>query len=224
MSKSAIHQENSPSPQPRELGGIMGIPAHEKLVKGLSHPVRTECLRILSDRIASPRELSELIDHDLSNVSYHVRVLDELGLIELVSEESVRGAVAHYYKAVERPLLSQREWDQMPHELRKAFSSHNWDVLLRNVTEAIEKGTFDSRPDRHLTRTPLLLDSEGFARLSGLMDELLETIFAEQGAAAERMNKSGEEPLRAIAATALFTMPEPDGAERGSGLREPPTG
>jgi DNA-binding transcriptional ArsR family regulator len=210
MSKRESQQGNLASLRPKDLGGLMGMPAHEKLVKGLSHSVRTECLTILAERVASPRELSELISHDLSNVSYHVRVLDELGLIELVGEESVRGAVAHYYRAVERPLLSQNEWENMPHELRKAFSSHNWDVLLKNVTRAIEKGTFDSRSDRHLTRTPLLLDSEGFARLSTLMDQLLETIFSEQAAAAERMNKSKEKPIHAVAATALFAMPEPE--------------
>jgi DNA-binding transcriptional ArsR family regulator len=185
-------------------------PAHEKLVKGLSHPVRTECLTILATRTASPRQLSKLLDHDLSNVSYHVRVLEELELIELVGEESVRGAVAHFYKAVERPLAAAAEWEQLPQEVQAAFSAHSWDVLLKDVTKAIEKKTFDERADRHLTRTSLLLDSEGFARLSRLMDELLEAIFSEQAAAAERMNKSGERPTHAVAGTALFTMPEPE--------------
>lgn len=188
-----------------------GRPGHEQLVKGLSHPVRTQCLTVLTDRIASPREIAESIDEDLSNVSYHVRVLDELGLIELVSEESVRGAVAHYYKAVERPLLSHEQWEQMPLEVRKAFSAYNWDILIKDATEAIERGTFDNRPDRHLTRTPLLLDSEGFARLSKAMDELLETILEEQAASAARRKESAEEPIHAVAATALFTMPEPTG-------------
>jgi DNA-binding transcriptional ArsR family regulator len=179
----------------------------------LSHPVRTQCLTVLTDRIASPREISEIIDEDLSNVSYHVRVLDELGLIELVSEEPVRGAVAHFYKAVERPLLSNEQWEQMPLEVRKAFSAYNWDILIKDATEAIERGTFDNRPDRHLTRTPLLLDSEGFARLSKAMDELLETVFEEQAASAARRKESGEEPIHAVAGTALFVMPEPiDGA------------
>lgn len=190
-------------------GGI-GRPAHEKLVKGLSHPVRTECLTILAERTASPRELSELIEHDLSNVSYHVRVLVELGLAELVGEESVRGAVAHYYRAVERPLASAAEWEQLPPAVKQAFSEHSWDVLLKCVTRAIEKGTFDSRPDRHLTRTPVLLDSEGFARLSRLMDELLEAVFEEQAAAADRLTKSGEKPIHAVAGTAFFPMPEPE--------------
>lgn len=192
-----------------EADSGIGRPAHEKLVKGLSHPVRTECLTILAERTASPRQLAEILDHDLSNVSYHVRVLVELGLAELVSEESVRGAVAHFYRAVERPLASPAEWEQLPPQVKAAFSSHSWDVLLKNVTKAIAEGTFDKRPDRHLTRTSLLLDAQGFAHLSTLMDQLLEAIFSEQAAAAERMNKSGEEPIHAVAGTALFEMPKP---------------
>ncbi|MGN6557627.1 MAG: ArsR/SmtB family transcription factor [Solirubrobacterales bacterium] len=198
----------------RNTEGSFGRPAHEQLVKGLSHPLRTKCLTILSDRVASPRQISELLDEDLSNVSYHVRVLGELGLIELVNEESVRGAVAHFYKAVERPLISAAESEQMPLEVKKAFSAYNWDILIDDATEALEKGTFHSRPDWHLTRTPLLLDSEGFARLSKAMDELLEMVFEEQAASAERRSKSGEKPIPAVAATALFAMPEPEARER----------
>jgi DNA-binding transcriptional ArsR family regulator len=187
---------------------VLGRPAHEKLVKGLSHPVRVECLTVLTKRVASPRELSEILEHDLSNISYHVRTLDELGLIELVKEESIRGAVAHYYRAVERPLISEDEWQQLPPEVRKAIAAYGWDLLINDATEAIEKGTFDSRSDRHLSRTTLLLDSEGFERLSGRMEELLEAILAEQAASAARMNKSGEEPIHAVAAAALFPTPE----------------
>lgn len=186
-----------------------GRPVHEQLVKGISHPVRLQCLTILAERVISPRELAEELDEDLSNVSYHVRVLSELGLIELVHEEPVRGAVAHYYKAVERPLLSLEQWEEMPLGVRKAFSVLNWDVLIKNATQAIESGTFDNRPDRHLTRTPLIVDSEGFSRLSKAMDELLEMVFEEQVASAERLRESGEKPIHAVAATALFAMPDP---------------
>ncbi|MFL5898880.1 MAG: helix-turn-helix domain-containing protein [Solirubrobacterales bacterium] len=187
----------------------IGRPAHEQLVKGLSHPLRTECLSVLAERVASPREIAEFLDDDLSNVSYHVRVLSELGLIELVKEEPVRGAVAHFYKAVERPLFSAADAEAMPLEVQKAFSAHSWDLLIEDATRAIEKGTFNSRPDWHLTRTPLLVDSEGFARLSKAMDDLLELVLEEQTASAVRLKESGEEPIRATAATALFVMPEP---------------
>jgi DNA-binding transcriptional ArsR family regulator len=187
-----------------------GRPGHEQLVKGLSHPMRVECLTILTKQVASPRQLSDLLEHDLSNISYHVRTLVELGLVELVREESVRGAVAHFYKAVERPLLANAEWEALSPEVRKAISAYGWDILIEDASEAIEQGTFDSRSDRHLTRTTLLLDSEGFNRLSKLMDGLLEAILSEQAAAAERMSMSGEKPIHAVAATALFPTPNPE--------------
>jgi len=208
MSKKT--EEARTEQQSEETKGSLGRPAHEQLVKGLSHPVRVECLTVLAERVASPRELAETLRQDLSNVSYHVRVLSELGLIELVEEEPVRGAVAHYYKAVERPLLSKSEWEQISPEVRKAISTYGWDVLIKDATTAIEKGTFDKRPDRVLTRTSLLLDSEGFTRLSEGTERFLETMFEEQAASAARMNKSGEEPIHAVAATALFEMPKPD--------------
>lgn len=193
----------------KKSGGSFGRPAQAQLVKGLNHPLRIECLTVLAERVASPREIAEALDEDLSNVSYHVRVLSELGLIELVSEEPVRGAVAHFYKAAERPLHSSEDWAQLSPEVRKAISVFGWDALIKDATDAIEAGTFEERADRHFTRTTLLLDSEGFERLSKAMDELLELILEEQAASAERRTKSGEEPIRATAATALFVMPDP---------------
>jgi DNA-binding transcriptional ArsR family regulator len=75
----------------------------ETLSKALNHEVRVKALGILGDRIASPSEIAEEIEMPLANVSYHVGVLEELGLVDLVEEESVRGSVAHFYKATERP-------------------------------------------------------------------------------------------------------------------------
>jgi DNA-binding transcriptional ArsR family regulator len=217
MGKGAVKRGAAAGKGGKEEGRNFGRPAHEQLVKGLSHPVRTECLTLLAEQVVSPRELAEILDEDLSNVSYHVRVLKELGLIELVSEKSVRGAVAHFYRAVERPLLSTEQFEQIPLEVRKMFSAHSWDVLIKDVSAAIDKGTFDERLDRHLTRTSLLLDSEGFERLSKAMDDLLETIFEEQAASAARREKSGEEPIHATAGTVLFAMPKPEpGVEQPS--------
>lgn len=210
MSKRLSNPELTEKQEAPATKQVLGRAPHEKLVKGLGHPVRVECLTVLTRRIASPRELSEILRHDLSNISYHVRTLEELGLIELVREEPVRGAVAHYYKAVERPMFSQTEWKQLSPEVRQAISAYGWDLLLRDASDAIDTGSFDSRQDVHMSRTTLLLDSEGFARLSKLMEEVVGTVLSEQAAAAERMNKSGEKPIHAVAATALFPMPDPE--------------
>lgn len=189
--------------------GTAGRTPHQQLVKGLSHPIRVECLTLLAEQVASPRELAEALDEDLSNVSYHIRVLSELGLIELIREEPVRGAVAHFYKAVERPMVSAEDWEDMPLEVRKMFSVYNWDTLIKEASVAIEKGTFEKRDDWHMTRTSVVLDSQGFERLSKAMEELLELVFEEEAASARRRTESNEEPIYAVTGMALFEMPDP---------------
>jgi DNA-binding transcriptional ArsR family regulator len=74
-------------------------PTPEKMVRAMNHPVRVQVVRILLDRTAGPKAIAEALDMRLSNVSYHVRVLADLDLVEIAEEESVRGAVAHFYRA-----------------------------------------------------------------------------------------------------------------------------
>jgi len=72
----------------------------EALLKALNHPVRAQALTILTHRIASPREIADQLEQPIGIVSYHVRVLAELGLAEIVEEQPVRGAVEHFFEAV----------------------------------------------------------------------------------------------------------------------------
>lgn len=70
-----------------------------QLLNALKHPLRRRILRemIASERI-SPRELSRALDEPLSNVSYHVRVLDTHQVVTLVDTQSVRGSTQHFYR------------------------------------------------------------------------------------------------------------------------------
>jgi DNA-binding transcriptional ArsR family regulator len=87
------------------------LPSPAALAKALGHPVRVQALTILIDRISSPKEIAAQLGKQLPNVSYHVRQLERLGLIELVEEEPVSGSVAHFFQAIEpetiRALLGQ---------------------------------------------------------------------------------------------------------------------
>jgi len=47
----------------------------------------------------SPRELASLLERPLSNVSYHVRVLADHGVVRLVGTKPARGSVQHFYRA-----------------------------------------------------------------------------------------------------------------------------
>jgi DNA-binding transcriptional ArsR family regulator len=76
-------------------------PPDPRVVKALSHPLRVRILSILGARVASPTQLAEETGEPLGNVSYHVRTLAGLGLIELVSTVPRRGVLEHRYRAVE---------------------------------------------------------------------------------------------------------------------------
>lgn len=183
-----------------------GKTPQEVLVKALNHPVRVKALTILTERIASPKEISELIEIPLSNVSYHVRVLDELGLIEIMEEESVRGSVAHFYKAVERPLIDNPDWEKLDPRVRSAFSGYVIETLTSDAAGSLAAGVFDERNDRHLTRTPLLLDERGWAKVASIQLKALDQILKEQAAAAARIG-DGNQAIHAIAGIMLFEVP-----------------
>jgi DNA-binding transcriptional ArsR family regulator len=156
-----------------------------RIAKALSHPMRARILMILNDRVASPNEISESIGERLPNVSYHVRALLELGCIELVDTAQRRGAIEHYYRAIVRPFFSDSDWKRLPRSGRQTISDTALQVVWEDVSSAIEAGTFDARPDRHLTHTPVKLDDEGWRELA----KLLEKTFTEVERIAARSEK-----------------------------------
>jgi DNA-binding transcriptional ArsR family regulator len=92
----------------------------ERLVRALSHPLRVQILEILSERIASPNDLSEELGVELTHVAYHTRTLNRCGCLELVDTAQRRGATEHFYRTAARtglrwiPLdLDEQGWDEV---------------------------------------------------------------------------------------------------------------
>jgi DNA-binding transcriptional ArsR family regulator len=140
-----------------------------RLAKALSHPMRTQILAILNERVASPNEIAEMIGERLPNVSYHVRTLQDLGCIELVRTAQRRGAIEHYYRALARPFFSDRDWKRLPRSGRQAVSDVIVQMIWADASDAMKADTFESRSDRHLSRTPLVLDEQGWEEVNALL-------------------------------------------------------
>lgn len=66
----------------------------------LRHETRREILRDMlgRDEAVSPKELAKRIATPLSNVSYHIRVMDKLEMVRLADTEPVRGSLKHFYR------------------------------------------------------------------------------------------------------------------------------
>ena len=163
-----------------------------RLAKALSHPMRTHILAILNEQVASPNEMSEMLGERLPNVSYHVRTLLDLGCIELVRTAQRRGAIEHYYRALMRPFFTDRDWKRLPRSGRQAVSDVALQMTWKDVSDAISAGTFDGRPDRHLSRSPFVLDEQGWVELNELLAKTLAEAEAIGAQSAKRLPKSGE--------------------------------
>ena len=73
--------------------------AADEILAALSVGVRRDILRLIdADGPLSPKVLAGALGLPLPNTSYHVKVLCDTGLIELVSTAPRRGALEHFYK------------------------------------------------------------------------------------------------------------------------------
>jgi DNA-binding transcriptional ArsR family regulator len=76
----------------------------QRLAKALSNSLRAQALKLIAGGTTSPKAIAEALDLDVRSVAYHVRVLRELGCIELVETHQRRGAVEHIYRVVDQAL------------------------------------------------------------------------------------------------------------------------
>ena len=175
------------------------------LLKALAHPVRARALTVLNQRVASPSELANEQGEVVGYVAYHVRVLHELGLIELVETRQVRGATEHFYRGAVKPYLSDEFWGRLPADARNGISVAGLDVLNKAIKEAFEAGTFDGRTDRHLSNLTVELDEAGWREAQALLNSCLESLMR---IGAESESRDGKQPkIRATFGLMGFESP-----------------
>lgn len=167
--------------------------AHQKIVKALAHPLRVQILTILNQRVASPNELSFELDAGLSLISYHVKVLREHGCIDLVETKQRRGATEHFYRATVRPYLSDDDWRRLPPSARDGISHALLGMMVEDATAALEAGSFDEFDDSHMSRTPMVVDRQGWDDVTTLLKDTLDRILEIQADSANRLAAAGEE-------------------------------
>ncbi len=160
-----------------------------RYVKAMRHPLRVRILAMLDERTASPNELSGWLGATLGVVAYHVRALEQVGLVELVDETHVRGALEHHYRATERPTVATEDWAQAPTVAKQAVLGSSLEVIAAYCRASAAAGGFD-RADAQLRRAQLRLDARGFALLSKACDRLLVQAEKIEAASATRIAKN----------------------------------
>jgi len=162
--------------------------AAERLRRALGHPLRMRVLMRLNQSVRSPVQLAAELEEPLNTVAYHVRVLLDLGFLELVSTAPRRGATEHFYRAQERALLTDEDWATLPDATRAQLSASVLQQIWSDVSQAVARGSFDAEIDRHLSNTPLALDRQGWEELGVAAIELVETAIRLQAESANRVS------------------------------------
>jgi DNA-binding transcriptional ArsR family regulator len=182
----------------------------QRLVKALAHPLRVQILMILNERMASPNELSKELDEGLSQVSYHVKVLKDFECIEMVKTEPRRGAVEHYYRATARAFFTDAEYQHLPDSIKPGATAAVMRMMMEDVSNALDGGTFTARDDMHLSWTPGVVDEQGWEESVDLVNETLDRALAIHAASAKRLAKSRDEGIPATVVLMNFEGLSPE--------------
>ena len=180
------------------------------VAKAFAHPLRVQILIILNEKVASPNMLAQQLDQSLNLVAYHVRVLEKYDCIELVDTKQRRGATEHFYRATRRQFLTDSEWARLPKSLRPGLSGAMLKSAFDDVEEALDKSTFDELEDRHLSRTPMVVDKKGWEDAAELLASTLDRLIEIQSESTARLGDSGEEGMHSKALILHFKSPTPD--------------
>ncbi|MFG2820721.1 ArsR/SmtB family transcription factor [Kitasatospora sp. NPDC048365] len=73
---------------------VLNTPAQ---FKALGHPVRHRMVNVLRQRPATLRQLAEALGVAKGTVGYHVRVLQDAGLVRVAETRQVRGGTEQYF-------------------------------------------------------------------------------------------------------------------------------
>jgi hypothetical protein len=142
----------------------------------------------------------------VNDVAYHVRVLRDLGVIELAGTRPVRGATQHFYRAVRRPHLTDDEVAAMTPEDALANAIQVLRFQFADAAGSVEAEKLVDRPEHYLFRLPVNLDEEGWQEFHDIFAETAERLYEAEARSVERRAKNGEssETVSVVAHLNLF--------------------
>ena len=186
-----------------------------RILKAQSHPVRAEILNILSEGPSSPSRMHQRMEvGSLQVVCHHVKILREVGLIELVRIRRRGNRKEHIYRATKRQYFNLEEWLAVEPRFRDPLIG----TILRQISDdtgrAAAEGRFSEFPDSHLSRSPIELDAEGWEEVVKALEVALETVVEAHARSKERAQVSGEALMVARVVMMQFPIGREDPRER----------
>ena len=168
-----------------------------RLTKALAHPTRVHILSILNEGPSSPSKIAKRLDNvSLNLASHHIKVLRELGCVELVREVAHGGRTEHIYRATKRQFFSAEDWERVDLHARPPITLSILRLISEDVGKSLALGKFDELPDNHLSRSPIDVDRQGWQEIVSILERALEQVMQVNERSAERARLSGEDLMK----------------------------
>jgi DNA-binding transcriptional ArsR family regulator len=139
----------------------------QKELDAYIHRTRMEMVRILCERPASVSELGTEMNVHPANLSRHMKILEQAGLIELIERRDTGRATAKIYSSVARGFDLAPDLEQVtaPHKLALGFARSDMSAALERLPETTNDTVFVKLGRAHV---PLDRVLEFFDELSAL--------------------------------------------------------
>ncbi len=200
----------SASKAPRQQGKEK-LPLQMRLLKALAHPLRVAILDLMNTGEWSPNELKKALGEGLSQVSYHIKVLKDFGMIEMTRTEPRRGAVEHYYRATERAFVPSGIASDIPKVAQRIIGNGILESIERDVADSLKAGTFYDRDDWHVGWLPVDLDDQGCQDAEKLADQFIEDFLRIETESANRRAAGESEDKHIWTSAVLLVFGSKDG-------------
>lgn len=136
-------------------------------IRALAHPLRQRVLGLLTNAPYTNKQLADLLQVSPPRLHFHVRELQEAGLIEMVSQQPKGGVIEKYYRAVARVVRLAPETKEIARDQE----------LVENTLEALRQeyiraSTFFEGPllEMRIAHDLVRLPADRLARIRELLD------------------------------------------------------
>ena len=175
--------------------------------KILVHPTSVHALAVLSERSATAGELAAEIDRSAGHVRGQLAKLEEIGVVELVDGEKSNGeSRGRRYRSSKSVWFDREVWEELDLADRPGVTVAVVRLIEKDIAEAMLAGTFDGS-ENHISRTPMVLDAQGYEELITFLGSSLEAILEIRKRAEVRI-EDGEDIRSTVVHLVQFDLPQ----------------
>ena len=172
--------------------------AREKVFRALGHSLRRQSLAALTRERGSAKTLADQFGMPIGNLQYHLKVLEECGVIERVKKVKRRGATEHLFAIDAKAFRGVMPWAEIPEPVWNLLRGYGLEEFLYLLNQQLENEARGARDKSWLEWAPIELDHQGQLELFTALGELR--------AASDRAAKNTRRRQRRLRAPDVFTV------------------